>query len=523
MHAPRRAGTYPDVRSRPATARIGNRTIEVRPRETLLQAARREGIAFSSGCRVGSCGTCRCRLVEGRVRELTETAYLLTAEEIERGTILACQSVPRGDVVVEVEGLPRDRATDAPARDGTRTRTAGAARSAPEAAGLLQYLRYAGFHAVGLVAAAALLAGGAYTTAGLLLIVAFYVIGDAVLGDDLSTPSYRRPGLLTFLLWLALPLVALVTLAGLWSVSPGDPLGIGARLTALTGVDLLASRAGSGPGHLVSAWLLTGLMIGMLGTIPAHELTHRTWDPVSLVVGRWLLAFSLDTTFAIEHVYGHHRYVSTSADPATAPRGRDVYRHVVASTWRGNRSAWHIEVERLRRRGRSPWNWRNAVLRGQVLSLALLVAAHAIGGWRAALFFLASALWAKALLEIVNYMEHYGLVREPGAPVKPRHSWNTTRRLSSWTLFNLTRHSHHHAQGEVPFQDLRPLPGAPAMVAGYLTTIVLALVPPLWHRLMTPRLLAWDRDHASSGERRLAAESNARSGLPELVRAAASG
>ena len=120
----------------------------------------------------------------------------------------------------------------------------------------------------------------------------------------------------------------------------------------------------------------------------------------------------------------------------------------------------------------------------------------------------------------MNYIEHYGLVRDPETPVKPRHSWNTTRRLSSWTLFNLTRHSHHHAQGEVPFQDLRPLPGAPTMVAGYLTTIVLTLVPPLWHRIMAPRLVAWDRDHARGGERRLAAEANARSGLRALARSA---
>jgi alkane 1-monooxygenase len=282
----------------------------------------------------------------------------------------------------------------------------------------------------------------------------------------------------------------------------------------------MAARDTGGPGHLVSAWLLTGLMIGMVGTIPAHELTHRTWDPVSMWVGRWLLAFSLDTTFAVEHVYGHHRYVSTSADPATAPRGRSAYHHVLASTWRGNASAWRIEVERLRRRGRRPWSPRNAVLRGQLRSLALIAGAFALGGWRAAAFFVASALWGKALLEIVNYMEHYGLVREPGAPVKPRHSWNTTRRLSSWTLFNLTRHSHHHAQGEVPFQDLRPLPGAPTMVAGYLTTIVFTLIPPLWHRLMTPRLLAWDRDQANDAERRLAAAASLRSGLPALVRAA---
>jgi len=497
------------VTARPVTARVGDRTFAVRPGETLLRAAERQGVPFPSGCRVGGCGTCRCRLVEGRVRELTDTAYLLSAEELARGTILACQSVPRGDVVVELDRTP-------PARGGAPRRD----RAAGPPAGPLQYLKYAGFHAVGLSAAAALLGGGWVTTGGLLAILAFYVIGDAVGGTDDSAPRFHHPALLTVQLWLALPLLVTVVLAALWSLGPGDLLGIGARLSALTGRDLLAARDAAGPGHLVSAWLLTGLMIGMVGTIPAHELTHRTWDPVSLGVGRWLLAFSLDTTFAVEHVHGHHRYVATAADPATAPRGRSVYRHVVASTWKGNRSAWRIEVARLARRGRGPWTWRNAVLRGQLQSLALLAGALALGGGRAAAFLLASALWGKALLEIVNYMEHYGLVREPGAPVKPRHSWNTTRRLSSWTLFNLTRHSHHHAQGEVPFQDLRPLPGAPTMVAGYLTTIALALLPPLWHRLMTPRLLAWDRDHARGAERSLAAEASRRSGIPALVRAA---
>ena len=143
------------------------------------------------------------------------------------------------------------------------------------------------------------------------------------------------------------------------------------------------------------------------------------------------------------------------------------------------------------------------------MSVALVALAYAMGGVRAAGFFVACALWGKALLEIVNYMEHYGMVRSPEAPVEPRHSWNTNRRVSSWALFNLTRHSHHHAHGEVPFQDLRPYPDAPVMISGYLTTIVIALIPPLWHRLMTPRVLAWDSRHASLEERVLAARANA--------------
>jgi len=385
---------------------------------------------------------------------------------------------------------------------------------------VLHYLKYFLFHAIGMLAVVVLAAGGSAIRIGLLGVIAFYVIGDAVAGNDESTPRFGLPGLLTFQLWMALPLLCLIVFTSIWTMCPGDPLGFGAWVTALTGYDVLAARAATTAGEHLSAFVLTGLMIGMVGTIPAHELTHRTRDRISMVVGRWMLAFSFDTIFSVEHVYGHHRYVATAVDPATAPRGRSVYAHILLSTIRSNTSGWRIECARLDRIGVAHWSAGNRVLRGQVMSLALLAAAHAMGGWIALAFFVACGLWAKALLEIVNYMEHYGMVRLPGAPVKPRHSWNTNRRLSSWTLFNLTRHSHHHAQGETPYHALRPLPGAPEMINGYLTTIVVALVPSLRHRLMTPKVLAWDRDHASAGERRLAAEASRRSGIPTLVRAA---
>ena len=153
------------------------------------------------------------------------------------------------------------------------------------------------------------------------------------------------------------------------------------------------------------------------------------------------------------------------------------------------------------------------------MSVLLVGVAGWLGGVQAAALFMACALWGKALLEIVNYMEHYGMVRDPATPVQPRHSWNTNKRISSWTMFNLTRHSHHHAQGEVPYQDLKPFPDAPMMVGGYLTTIVVALVPPLWHHLMTPKVLAWDRDYATERERQLAREANRRSGIAGFVSA----
>lgn len=383
---------------------------------------------------------------------------------------------------------------------------------------LLHYLKYFLFHAIGLISLTAILAGGASITGGLLLILTLYILGDAVAGDDTSTPSFQYPGILTAQLWMALPLLTLIVFAAVWSVSPGDPLGFGALVSQLTGYDVIAAREATSFGHHISTVIITGLMIGMIGTIPAHELTHRTWDPISMGIGRWLLSFSFDTIFAIEHVYGHHRYVATLEDPATAPRGRNVYHHIMASTIKGNISAWNIEKKRLRRKRQALFSWRNAVIRGHLMSVLLVVAAWAMGGWQAAAFFTLCALWGKSLLEIVNYMEHYGMVRNPQTPVQPRHSWNTNKCISSWALFNLTRHSHHHAQGEIPYQDLRPFPDAPMMVNGYLTTILIAMIPPLWHKLMTPKVMAWDRDYAIAEEKALAATANACSGISALQR-----
>ena len=718
----------------PATIQLDGHAFDAAPGETLLAAAQRAGVALPFSCRVGGCGTCRCRVLDGTVEERTESAYLLSDAEIAGGVVLACQSVPRGPVriarldaqaaparrvggvvlaqqrlapgIVRVEvqldqGLPHaagqhallrlgdrpavarpysfatparadarvsflvrrreggalstrlhdedlrgravqvegpfgdftlreggerwlfvatgsglapilallqealDRGIARPATllfgarrredlfaldelealaarwpgglrvvpvlsradaawHGARGRVTDHLRELPTAgteawlcgapamvddvgallralgvaaervhadrftaapadaasaaapsraaagtatAGWCDYLKFSLFHLVGLVALASLLAGGGWTLAGLLATVGFYVLGDILLGDDLRTPRYERPALLTAQLWLALPLLSAIVFAAIWTVAPGDPLGLGAWLSSSTGYDALAAREAAGLGSHVAAVVLTGLMIGMVGTIPAHELVHRTWDRASLAIGRWLLAFSFDTGFSIEHVHGHHRHVATPVDPASAPRGRNVYAHIVHSTLHGIASAWRIEARRLRVRGHAVWSWRNAVLRGRAMEAALLAAAFAIGGAAGAGFFVLCALWGKALLEIVNYMEHYGLVREPGTPVAPRHSWNTNRRISSWSMFNLTRHSHHHAQGEAPFHELQPFPDAPEMPTGYLGTIGLALVPPLWRRVMAPRLADWDARFASPAERLLVAKS----------------
>lgn len=385
---------------------------------------------------------------------------------------------------------------------------------------IFHYLKYFLFHLIGGVAFIAILMGGEYISAGLLAIFMAYIVGDAISGDDTATPTFNHPAILTVQLWMALPLLSLIVFSAIWSVSAGDPLGFGAFIGNLTGYDVLAAKEATHWVHHFSTFIITGLMIGLIGTITAHELTHRTWDPISMMVGRWLLSFSFDTIFAIEHVYGHHRYVSTINDPATAPRGRNVYWHVIVSTVTGNISAWNLEKERLAKYSKGPLSLRNGVIRGHLMSIVLVLGAFFVGGTEAALFFIACGLWGKALLEIVNYMEHYGMVRDPNVAVQPRHSWNTNKRISSWAMFNLTRHSHHHADGNVPYQDLKPYPDAPMMINGYLTTIVVALIPPLWHRLMTPKVLSWDQKYASKEELALAKAANLSSGIPAFVKAA---
>jgi len=381
---------------------------------------------------------------------------------------------------------------------------------------VFHYLKFLLPHGTTLASCLFLTLGGAWMMWGLIIIVVAYCLLDYLLGDDISMPRYRFPAILTLQLWLALPLLGLNLFCLVWQGSSTDPLHYGAMIADLTGYDMFAARQAMSLTELSCGIALSGLLSGMLGIIIAHELIHRVHDPVSLVIGRWLLACSFTSNAAVEHLYGHHRYAATDQDPATAPRGRNVYAHVVRSSFGCARKAWQIELARLQVKKLPIWSWRNRVLRGYLMSSLLVLLVWLMAGWNATLVFVITGLWGKSLLEIVNYIEHYGLLRDPGCPVQIRHSWNTNKRFSSWAMVNLTRHSHHHAQGSIPFHELTPCPQAPSMLGGYFTTMSIALIPPLWHHLMAPRLLDWDQRYASDRERALAATANRRSGLRSL-------
>ncbi len=249
--------------------------------------------------------------------------------------------------------------------------------------------------------------------------------------------------------------------------------------------------------NLPLGWEAAGLVWGTsLGTaiaiLVAHELMHRK-SAVEQRLAEVLMASATYTHFCIEHVHGHHKRVATPDDPASARLGESLYAFLPRTLVGSWRSAWHIEHERLTRRGLGVWTPRNRMLQYIVAQAVLL---GAIGLWLGPVgvgwFLLQSAL-AVLLLENINYVEHYGLSRkrtDAGAyeRVRPEHSWNASHAVSNSMLLSLARHSDHHAYVSRPYSELRHWEGAPQLPGGYANMTLLALVPPLWFRVMNPRV-----------------------------------
>ncbi|MBU0917829.1 alkane 1-monooxygenase [Aquabacterium parvum] len=364
-----------------------------------------------------------------------------------------------------------------------------------------------------------LLQGGWWMWAPFAAAIVFFIGADALLPRDLSEPPRMQfAALLNLPLYLMLPLLALLNFTVLWMFGSGDFLGYGAWMKEHAGLDLFAGREATTHWVQWAGCVITvGLMNAVGGTVTGHELTHRTGNAFDLFMGRWMLAFTCDTSFAIEHVYGHHVQVGTEADPATARRGESFYKFTVRSTIMSYVHAYQVERARLKKIGKSVWNpFASPFLRGNLENIALFVAAYAIAGWPGVGFWALIAFVGKQYLEITNYFEHYGLVRVPGEPVQPRHSWNSNHWASTNVLFSLARHSHHHAEGEAPYWTLSAYPNAPMLPNGYLSMLLIALVPPLFKKMMTPALNEWDERHASPAERKLAKQASQQSGMSGL-------
>jgi alkane 1-monooxygenase len=255
--------------------------------------------------------------------------------------------------------------------------------------------------------------------------------------------------------------------------------------------------------HQVSTGALAGLELGAaifsiglsnagFGINTGHELGHRA-EKHHQIAAKFLLGTTLYAHFFIEHNRGHHARVATPDDPATSRKGEWVQAFWLRSMVGGFRSAWDLEASRLGRKGESPWSLGNEMLRIQALQVLAVASAVVVFGPLAAAVWMGSALVAGLMLETINYLEHYGLLRERNergrwARVAPHHSWNSNCILGRLLTFELTRHSDHHAHPKRAYPGLRHFDDTPQLPTGYPGMMVLSLCPPLFFALMDPRL-----------------------------------
>ncbi len=300
---------------------------------------------------------------------------------------------------------------------------------------------------------------------------------DALIGEDPSNPPESEVPALEadpYYRWITYLLVPV-----LWASFIAICVFVASQPLSATGLLAMIINTGGGLGFAIN-----------LG----HEMGHK-----KSTLERWLAKLALAPAcyghFYIEHNRGHHRDVATPVDPASSRMGESIYRFVLREMPGGFRRAWQLERERLARCGKSPWSLDNEVLQPALISLALYGALVAALGWQILPFLLLSAFWGAFQLTSANYLEHYGLLRrklENGRyeVCQPHHSWNSNHLFSNWALFHLQRHSDHHAHPTRRYQSLRNFPDLPRLPSGYVGMYLLAYVPPLWFRLMNPRLIA---------------------------------
>ncbi|KAF0675486.1 alkane 1-monooxygenase [Profundibacterium mesophilum] len=244
-----------------------------------------------------------------------------------------------------------------------------------------------------------------------------------------------------------------------------------------------------------------GVISGTIGITYAHELMHQR-NRIERWLGDLLMGMVLYSHFRSEHLLVHHRYVGTPRDPVTARYNEGFHRffpRVVIACWR---SAFAAEAALLARRGLPAHHPRNPFWRYLALQLGFMALAIVLGGWTGLGFFVFQALVAIWQLELVNYVEHYGLTRKHLGGgryehVLPRHSWNATHKASNWLLINLQRHSDHHSRPDrrFPLLQAHGPETAPQLPFGYPVMTTLAMIPPLWRRRMNPRVRAWRAAH----------------------------
>ena len=312
------------------------------------------------------------------------------------------------------------------------------------------------------------------------LVIAYGVIPvlDWLIGEDLNNPpeelvpQLEADSYYLLMTHCAVPLHVITLIAVAWFVSVSS--------LSMFGV--------------VSAAVVCGLSNGF-AINTAHELGHKYKSPVSQQLAKVALAVPFYGHFTVEHNRGHHRWVATPEDPASARLGESIYRFALRELSLTFIRGITLERDRLAKKKRGFWSLSNQVLHSYALSAVLQGSLIWIFGAVMVPFLVIHNIFAWFQLTSANYIEHYGLLRsrtESGRyeSCKPHHSWNSNHILSNLTLFNLERHSDHHANPTRSYQSLRDFPDIPRLPNGYFGMYLLAYFPPLWFRVMDPLVLS---------------------------------
>lgn len=241
-------------------------------------------------------------------------------------------------------------------------------------------------------------------------------------------------------------------------------------------------------------YLLTVFHIGAVGMVIGHELLHRR-ELVHKIFGTSFYFKVLYGHFYIEHVKGHHKHVATIEDPATSRFGESLYQFLPRTILGSYMSVWNYEKKRLARKNEGPWSFNNQLILINLGQLGFVITLVLIFGLKSLIFIGLYSLMNIVFLETVNYLEHYGLLREKDEsgiyePVNIKHSWNAPQRYTNYLLFKLQRHSDHHANAYKPYQILCSYQDSPTLPSGYSAMLLIAFCPPAWFKAVNPLVKA---------------------------------
>jgi hypothetical protein len=254
--------------------------------------------------------------------------------------------------------------------------------------------------------------------------------------------------------------------------------------------------------NLIGATISAGLWAG-IGIIYGHELSHNKKE--GFFISRLIMSLSGASHFTYAHVYQHHLYLGHEKDPATAPRGRNVYMHTWLSHAGQSKFSFDLEKSRAAKKGKSFFNLDNRWILGYLYSLPSIILFVWAGGFIGVAVLLTLWLIANFELEALNFMGHYGLIRENGKPVEHKHSWDNDSVFTDWFFIAIGRQADHHVRGETYFWELDDVKG-PNYGIGYFSLFLIILIPPLFRKYVKKHLDNWDSKYANEKEREIASQ-----------------